>query len=430
MNVPWPGGAKADPAGLGFRFEERAAAAGVADPFAGMGIAVDGAGGGPLNLFVTNSRGEPSAAFAGRAAPRSRTRGPPSTRRSDGLRRLGRVVGRPRRTRARPDLVLATGAIPVTNLRRTPARCRCSLRSPARRCAVRRRAGRRAGCAERARARRRRRRQRRPRWRSRSTRSAASSCCCGPPAGRPLARREALALRAGRGRDGELADGRALAEVRAGSSYLSSEDPRVHFGLGERDASRASDRALSVGRRERAAQRSRRPDRRGQGASPSRLPSTPARGRTPRGLTPPRRPLDRDGLGQETRSPCSASGGASEPVQARDLYDVSAAMWQAWKAMRRRDARPPATRRSATPRTGCCSGVRRSTRTCDDVRSADEAKLRALCYSPDFTADARRVAGGAGQPDRRRRDRRRPARRLERVAALRRPDLHARATRR
>src|SRR6185312_3962850 len=58
VNVPWPGGAAADPAGLGFRFEERAGALGVADPFAGMGIAAaDG------RLVVTNSRGEPTAAF-------------------------------------------------------------------------------------------------------------------------------------------------------------------------------------------------------------------------------------------------------------------------------------------------------------------------------------------------------------------------------
>src|SRR5579864_6617125 len=68
VNVPWPGGAKADPAGLGFRFEDRAAATGVADPYAGMGIAVEGAAGGPLDLFVTNSRHEPSAAFASTTA--------------------------------------------------------------------------------------------------------------------------------------------------------------------------------------------------------------------------------------------------------------------------------------------------------------------------------------------------------------------------
>ena len=34
-NVPWPGGIEADPAGLGFRFEELAGKAGVADPGAG-----------------------------------------------------------------------------------------------------------------------------------------------------------------------------------------------------------------------------------------------------------------------------------------------------------------------------------------------------------------------------------------------------------
>ena len=39
-----------------------------------------------------------------------------------------------------------------------------------------------------------------------------------------------------------LADGRRLSrEVRAGSSYLSSEDPRLHFGLGDtRESSRSS----------------------------------------------------------------------------------------------------------------------------------------------------------------------------------------------
>ena len=32
------------------------------------------------------------------------------------------------------------------------------------------------------------------------------------------------------------ADGRQVREVHAGSSYLSSEDPRVHFGLGAQTA--------------------------------------------------------------------------------------------------------------------------------------------------------------------------------------------------
>ena len=63
-NVPWPGGVAADPAGLGFRFEERAAAAGVADPHAGMGVAVgDWDGDGRSDIFVSNSRGQGHALY-------------------------------------------------------------------------------------------------------------------------------------------------------------------------------------------------------------------------------------------------------------------------------------------------------------------------------------------------------------------------------
>lgn len=64
-NVPWPGGASLDPEGLGFRFEERAARSGVADPNAGMGIAVEDADGDGLgDLFVTNARDQEHAAFS------------------------------------------------------------------------------------------------------------------------------------------------------------------------------------------------------------------------------------------------------------------------------------------------------------------------------------------------------------------------------
>jgi ASPIC/UnbV protein/VCBS repeat protein len=63
-NVPWPGGAEADPAGLGFRFEERAGAAGVADPNAGMGIAGgDYNADGRSDLIVTNARGQLHAVY-------------------------------------------------------------------------------------------------------------------------------------------------------------------------------------------------------------------------------------------------------------------------------------------------------------------------------------------------------------------------------
>ena len=68
-NVPWPGGAEADPAGIGFRFEELAAKAGVADPNAGMGIAQgDFDGDGLSDLFVTNARGQVHAAYRGQVS--------------------------------------------------------------------------------------------------------------------------------------------------------------------------------------------------------------------------------------------------------------------------------------------------------------------------------------------------------------------------
>jgi hypothetical protein len=65
-NVGWPGGVAADPSGLGFRFEELAARAGVADPNAGMGVAeADYDGDGLPDLFVTNARGQVHAVYRG-----------------------------------------------------------------------------------------------------------------------------------------------------------------------------------------------------------------------------------------------------------------------------------------------------------------------------------------------------------------------------
>ena len=65
-NVPWPGGVAADPAGLGFRLRDVAVRAGVADANAGMGIAAaDYDGNGLTDLFVSNSRGQGHAVYRG-----------------------------------------------------------------------------------------------------------------------------------------------------------------------------------------------------------------------------------------------------------------------------------------------------------------------------------------------------------------------------
>ena len=117
----------------------------------------------PSNLFVTNSRHEPSAAYRadGRARPHSRTRGRPSIRRSAALSPAG----------ARPG-----------STSRTPATRR--------------------SCSRRARS------------RSRASRTTRSPCACsGPSAGRSALRRRPRCL----GSDGLRLNGRGLAAADAGN---------------------------------------------------------------------------------------------------------------------------------------------------------------------------------------------------------------------
>ena len=193
MNVPWPGGAQADPAGLGFRFEERGAAAGVADPYAGMGIAANGP-----NLFVTNSRGEPSAAFRRTGTEKfadARASFDPAL--GVGFAGWGASFVDLANS-GTPDLVLAAGAIPVKSLARDAEPVK--VLAPASGSDVRDDERGRRRAPERARPRRRGRGQRRPDGdRDQHDRRQARP----PPAERPvrtLARRRAVALLAGRGR--------------------------------------------------------------------------------------------------------------------------------------------------------------------------------------------------------------------------------------
>lgn len=239
-NVPWPGGAAADPAGLGFRFEELAGRAGVADPNAGMGIAggdVDGDG--RPDLFVTNARGQGHGAF------RSEEPAAVDPSFADVRRELGADLTRSTGWGASfadfdldadVDLLFVNGAVPVTG-RAADAEPIVALRNDG------------AGRLHDASA-------------DVGLDGLAPSVARGSAAadydndgdvdvavGSVGGRLALLENRAGGGRWLEvslggahpgarvtvvLPGGRTLVrEVAAGSSYLSSEDPRPHFGLGD-----------------------------------------------------------------------------------------------------------------------------------------------------------------------------------------------------
>jgi len=409
VNVPWPGGVRADPAGLGFRFEERGTAEGVADPFAGMGIASAADGKGRMSLFVTNSRHEPSAAYrqlGGTASPGFAS-ARPSFDQALGSEFAGWGASWVDLANSgNPDLVLTAGAIPVTNLKRNAEPVRVLTRAPGR------------GGVE---------------------RFGNARGILGPKGlllnGRGLAAADVnndgrmeiaintiggrLVLLQPTGRGGHwldvrltkfspgavvsvlLPDGRRLEhEVQAGSSYLSSEDPRVHFGLG----SATSVRQLIV--RYPWGGQSRLDDV----AADQIVPIDPP----PRAVLPsPAADTDRvaactpASLGGEsiatawdkTAVAVLRTGEASEPVQARDLFDVSAAMWDAWAAYdskargyfldeKQRASDVDAARRAAVSYAAYRLLLWRASYGANLGRTFPllTERLRSLCYSPDFTS--------------------------------------------
>ena len=248
-NVPWPGGAEADPAGIGFRFEERAAAAGVADPGAGMGVAAgDWDGDGHGDLFVSNSRGQGHALY--RSNPRDdndpswadvRTAAGVDLSRSTGWGASWADLDHDTDL----DLVLVNGHIPVTDLAADAERLQVFRSLLAETGEARLEdAGPAAGL------------RRGGRLVARGS-AAADYDNDGDvdvavlPLGRPLVLLEnsgatgnwlTLALEGsppGAEATLTLPDGRELRrELQAGSSYLSSEDPRLHSGLGPADSVR------------------------------------------------------------------------------------------------------------------------------------------------------------------------------------------------
>ncbi len=411
VNVPWPGGAKADPAGLGFRFEERGTAEGVADPFAGMGVASADDGDGRLSLFVTNSRHEPSAAYRQLDSTDSPAfaNARPSFDQALGSEFAGWGASWiDLANTGNPDLVLTAGAIPVTSLKSDAEPVRVLTRAPDHR---------------------------------KLERFGNAKGILGPKGlslnGRGLAAADAdndgrmdiaintiggkLVLLRPTGPSGHwldvsltrftpgavvtvlLPDGRRLERtVEAGSSYLSSEDPRVHFGLGAATSIKevtvrypsggttrlddvAVDQILPI-------------------APPATAPVLAPAAETGRLVSCT--PVNLHGASIATAWDKTAvavlrGGNASQPVQARNLFDLSAAMWDAWAAYD-----PKATGYFVTEKDQAA-----------DVERAREAaisyaayrlllwrasfdsnlsttfslltqRLRSLCYSPDYTATA------------------------------------------
>ena len=246
-NQRWPGGVAADPEGLGFRLRDVAGRAGLADANAGMGVAAaDYDSDGRTDLFVSNSRGQGHAVH--RARPTGA--GPGATAYTDAR---DDFAATPALTGwgdswvdldldTDLDLVLTNGDIPITNLvddaqpiqvlanRSTDGALQFAdlgLRSGGE--ARLRTNGRGLAAAD---------------FDNDGDPDLAINSIGGPllllenttTGGNWLAVR-LPGFRPGARLTAELPDGRTLVRVvQSGGSYLSSEDPRVLFGLG--DASR------------------------------------------------------------------------------------------------------------------------------------------------------------------------------------------------
>jgi Na+-translocating ferredoxin:NAD+ oxidoreductase RnfD subunit len=386
VNVPWPGGAAADPAGLGFRFEEDAAQAGVADPYAGMGIATSIDAGTRLGLFVTNSRNEPSAAFA-----EERNGGFASARRrfdpalGTGFAGWG-ATWADLSNSGSPDLVVAAGAIPVTSLAGDAETLR--VLAPA--------GGGRFGSALTS-----------LRLNGRGV-AAADVANDGrvDVAVNTIGGR--LVLLHPNGPSGHwldvalsrfspgaivtvtLPDGRRLSRiVQAGSSYLSSEDQRAHFGLGA--ATSVRDVTVTFpwgGVRSIGAQRANRivvaP-----APAPHAVTARAASSPQVAGCKPVVERVSTARYWNDTAVQVLRVGGASEPEQARTLYDVSAAVDRAW-----RETHSPVAISYAAYRLLLWRAAHQGDLT--DTFAELSSRLRAQCLSPGFAGTTGTSPAAAG----------------------------------
>jgi len=383
VNVPWPGGAKADPAGLGFRFENRAAESGVADPYAGMGVALGSDVSGHLNIFVTNSRHEPSAAFTQTSSSSF------SSARPDFDPALGTGFAGwgdsfvDLTNSGQPDLVLATGDIPVTNLAKDAGAVKVIAplageqvkqfgTAPGLVPAGLRVNGRGLAAAD-------------------VDNDGRMEIAVNSIGGKLLLLKPTgptghwLDVKLSRFTPGatltvDIGKAQVSQDVRAGSSYLSSEDERVHFGLGEATSAVrlyvhypwGGESVLHDVRADRIVEVKVPPRRAAKEAAPASYRLT--------ACTPPTSRRSIATVWDNAATDALRSGAASDPVQARDLFDVSTAMWKAWKEG---TADPNAAISYAAYRVLLWDASFNSnlSRTFALLTS----KMRALCYSPEFT---------------------------------------------
>ena len=388
VNVPWPGGAAADPERLGFRFEERGAAEHVADPFAGMGIAAAGG-----YLFVTNSRGEPSAVYERRSAnvfENARPRFDPAL----GTDFAGWGASWVDLANSgRPDLVLVAGPIPVVSLAGDAEAVRVLASDGSRTFGVAKGVlpdlqlnGRGLAAAD-------------------AGNDGRMEVAVNSIGGRLVLLRPTgpsghwLDVALSRFSPGALVtavlpDGQRLTrEVQAGSSYLSSEDPRAHFGLGT-DTS-VSELVVRYPWGGESTLRNVRADRvveiavPAQAAVPDPSPAAPLLAGCARAAVGDKS-IAR--VWNDAAVAVLRVGGASEPVQARDLFDLSSAIWRAWATAPtggRDDAISFAAYRLLLWRASFDANLSRAFGLLTN-------RLRSLCYSPDFTTTTGRSAAALG----------------------------------
>ena len=409
-NVAWPGGAVADPAGLGFRFEERAAAEGVDDAFAGMGVAAADVGRSGLDLFVTNSRHESSAAFR-----QIRSNGSPAF--ADARPSFDPALGNgfagwgvswvDLSNTGNPDLVLTAGGIPVTSLSQDAEPVRVLAPVPGHGTGF----GAAAGTlgADRL------------RLNGRGLAAAdvdndgRMEVAINTIGGKLVLLRPTgtvghwLEVRLSRFSPGAvvsvtLPDGRRLSrEVQAGSSYLSSEDPRLHFGLGQAQTAADVTVRYSWGGVTRLGRV--RADRIVDVAVPRQAPerALPVAGSTAtytlQGCTPGVPGRSTAESWDRAAAAVLRESGAASPVQARDLFDVSAAMWDAWAAYdpnargyfaqeKTRAADVQTARNAAISYAAYRLLLWRAAfgSNLDRTFARLTSQLRSLCYSPGFTS--------------------------------------------